>query len=173
MKTLKQNIPSFKAEVMKFVTCIRFCSVDLHGKKPYWCSYNRLFARSIVNRRHGVGYKIPPWGKGLTIDRAKDDCREQSLPAGVVWGKKCVWSCVCKWRGAPCTQSSFIVMAPGPRHTAGPTETPPPHTQADLGVGGHVRERELGPRNHVTCYFIAQPCHATLSGRRVGRPTAS
>ena len=27
--------------------------------------YSRLFARSIVNRRRGVGYKIPPWGKGL------------------------------------------------------------------------------------------------------------
>ena len=22
--------------------------------------------------------------------------------------------CVCEWRGAPCTQSSFIEMAPGP-----------------------------------------------------------
>jgi len=27
--------------------------------------YNRLFARSIFTRRRGVGYKIPPWGKGL------------------------------------------------------------------------------------------------------------
>ena len=36
------------------------------------------------------------------------------------------------------------------------------------GWGGHVRERELGPRDHVTCYFIAQPCHVTISGRRGG-----
>ena len=27
--------------------------------------YNRLFARSIVTCRRGVGVKIPPWGKGL------------------------------------------------------------------------------------------------------------
>ena len=49
---------------------------------------------------------------------------------------------------------------------SGPTETPPPHTQADLGVGGHVRERELGPRDHMTCYVIARPCHVTIPGRR-------
>ena len=29
--------------------------------------YNRLFARSILTRRHGVGNKIPPWGKGLKM----------------------------------------------------------------------------------------------------------
>ena len=80
--------------------------------------------------------------------------------------------CVCEWRGAPCTKSSFIEMAPRPRHTTGPTETPPPHTQADLGVGGRVRERELGPRDHVTCYVIARPCHVTISGRRGGGPTS-
>jgi len=45
-------------------------------------------------------------------------------------------------------------------------ETPPPHTQADLGVGGHVRERELSPCDHMTCYVIAWPCHVTVSGRR-------
>ena len=27
--------------------------------------YNRLFAQSIITRRRGMGYKIPPWGKGL------------------------------------------------------------------------------------------------------------
>ena len=59
-------------------------------------------------------------------------------------------------------------MAPGPRHTAGPTETPPPHTQADLGVGGPVRERELGPRDHLTSYVTSQPCHVTVYGRRGG-----
>ena len=77
---------------------------------------------------------------------------------------------VCKCGGAPCTHSTFIEMAPRPRHTAGPTETPPPHTQADLGVGGHVRERELGVRDHVTCYVIGPPCHVTISGRRGGDP---
>jgi len=46
--------------------------------------------------------------------------------------------------------------------------TSPPHTQADLGVGGRVRERELGPRDHVTSYVIARPCHVTVSGRRGG-----
>ena len=49
--------------------------------------------------------------------------------------------CVCEWRGAPCTQSSFIVMAPGPRHTAGPTETPPPPYTGRAGGGG-TRKRE-------------------------------
>jgi len=52
----------------------------------------------------------------------------------------------------------------------GPTETPPPHTQADLGVGGRVRERELGTRDHVTCYVITRPCHVTIPGRRGGDP---
>ena len=61
-------------------------------------------------------------------------------------------------------------MAPGPRHTAGPTETSPPHTQADLGVGGRVRERELGPCDHVTSYVIALPCHVTVSGWMGGDP---
>ena len=51
--------------------------------------------------------------------------------------------------------------------------SPPRHTQADLGVGGHVRERELSPRDHVTCYVIARPCHVTISGRSGGGPTAS
>ena len=27
--------------------------------------YNRLCARSIITHRRGMGYKIPPWGKGL------------------------------------------------------------------------------------------------------------
>ena len=27
--------------------------------------YNRLCAQSIVTRHRGMGYKIPPWGKGL------------------------------------------------------------------------------------------------------------
>ena len=44
----------------------------------------------------------------------------------------------------------------------------PPHTQADLGVGGHVRERALSPRDHVTKYVIAWPCHVTISRRRWG-----
>ena len=78
--------------------------------------------------------------------------------------------CVCEWRGAPCTKSSFIEMAPRPVCVAGPMETPPPHIQADLGVGGCVRERELGPRNHVTSYVIARPCHVNVSGRRGGDP---
>ena len=50
---------------------------------------------------------------------------------------------------------------------------PSPHTQADLGVGGHVRERELGPRDHVTCYIIAQPSHVTIPRQRGGGPTGS
>jgi len=54
----------------------------------------------------------------------------------------------------------------------GPTETPPPHTQAELGVGGHVRERELGLHDHVTFYVIARPCHVTVSRRRGGGPTS-
>ena len=29
--------------------------------------YNRLFARSIVTRRRGVGGVLLPWGKGLNI----------------------------------------------------------------------------------------------------------
>ena len=45
---------------------------------------------------------------------------------------------------------------------------PSPPYKADLGVGGHVRERELGPRNHVTSYVIARPCHVTISVRRGG-----
>ena len=53
---------------------------------------------------------------------------------------------------------------------SGPTETPPPHTQAELGVGGHIRERKLGPRDNVTCYVIAQPCHVTIFGWRGGDP---
>ena len=57
-------------------------------------------------------------------------------------------------------------MAPRPRHTAGPTETLPPHTQAELGVGGHVRERELSPRNHLTCYVLACHSHVTIPGQR-------
>ena len=76
--------------------------------------------------------------------------------------------CVCEWKGAPCTKSSFIEMAPGPRHMAGPTETPTPPTQADLKVGGHERERELGLRDHVTCYVIARPGHVSKPGRRGG-----
>ena len=43
--------------------------------------------------------------------------------------------CVCEWGGAPCTHSSFIEMVPRPVRVAGPMEIPPPHTQADLGVG--------------------------------------
>ena len=31
--------------------------------------YNRLFARSFITHRRGLGYKIPPWGKGLRTDR--------------------------------------------------------------------------------------------------------
>ena len=46
---------------------------------------------------------------------------------------------------------------------------PSPHTQADLGVGGRVRERELGPRDQVT-YVIERPCHVTISGQRGGGP---
>jgi len=42
------------------------------------CPYNRLCARSIVTRRRGMGYKIPPWGKGLKedllIDTTFDPC---------------------------------------------------------------------------------------------------
>ena len=53
---------------------------------------------------------------------------------------------------------------------AGPTENPPPHTQADLGVGGRVRERELRPRDHVTSYVITRPCHVTVSRQRGGDP---
>ena len=49
----------------------------------------------------------------------------------------------------------------------------PPNTQADLGVGGHVRERELGQRDHVTCYVIAWACHVTIPGQREGGPTMS
>ena len=47
-------------------------------------------------------------------------------------------------------------------------ETPPPHTQADLGVGGQLRERELGPHDHMTCHVIAWPGHETIPGRRGG-----
>ena len=54
------------------------------------------------------------------------------------------------------------------RTYGGPTETPPPHRQADLGVGGHVREEELSPRDHVTCYVIARPGYVTIPGRRGG-----
>ena len=50
---------------------------------------------------------------------------------------------------------------------------PSPHTQADLGVGGRVREGELSPLNHVTNYVITLPCHVTVSGRRGGGPTVS
>ena len=49
----------------------------------------------------------------------------------------------------------------------------PLHTQAHLGVGGRIRERELGPRDHVTSYVIVRPCHVTVSGQRGGGPTAS
>ena len=35
-----------------------------------------------------------------------------------------------------------------------------------------VRKRELGPRDHVTCYVIARPGHVTIPGRRGGGPTA-
>ena len=31
--------------------------------------YNRLFARSIVALCSGVGDKIPPWGKGLKLNK--------------------------------------------------------------------------------------------------------
>jgi len=44
----------------------------------------------------------------------------------------------------------------------------PPYTGRSGGGGTHKRERELGPRNHVTCYVIARPCHMTISGRREG-----
>ena len=50
-------------------------------------------------------------------------------------------------------------MAPGPRHTAGPTETPPPLYTGRSGGGGRIRERELSPRDHMTCYVITRPCH--------------
>ena len=59
-------------------------------------------------------------------------------------------------------------MAPRPVSVAGPMELPPPHTQAVLGVGGQLRERELGPRDHVTCHVIARPSHVTIPGRRGG-----
>ena len=45
---------------------------------------------------------------------------------------------------------------------------PPIHRQIDLGVGGHVRERELGPRDHMTCYVMARPGHVITSGPRGG-----
>ena len=38
--------------------------------------YNRLCARSIVNRRRGMGYTIPPWGKGLKLIYV-DLCQDQ------------------------------------------------------------------------------------------------
>ena len=44
----------------------------------------------------------------------------------------------------------------------------PPHTQADLGVGGQERERELGPHDLVTCYVIVRPCQVTIPGQRGG-----
>ena len=47
-------------------------------------------------------------------------------------------------------------------------ETPPPHTQAHLGVGVHLRERELGPRDHVTCYVIARSSQVAIPGWRGG-----
>ena len=50
----------------------------------------------------------------------------------------------------------------------GGTHGDPPHTQADLGVGGRVRERELCPRDHMTCYVIVRPCHVTIPGQREG-----
>jgi len=81
--------------------------------------------------------------------------------------------CVCEWRGAPCTHSTFIEMAPRPVSVAGPMELLPPHTQADLGMGGQLMGRELGPRDHVTCHMIAWPSHVTIPGQRGGGPTAS
>ena len=50
--------------------------------------------------------------------------------------------------------------------------SPPIHRQI-WGWGGHVRERELRPRDHVTFYVIARPCHVNISRRRGGGPTAS
>ena len=44
----------------------------------------------------------------------------------------------------------------------------PPYTGRSGGVGGRVRERELGPSDHVTCYVIARPYHVTIPGRRGG-----
>ena len=35
-------------------------------------------------------------------------------------------------------------------------------------MGGHVRERELGPHNHVTKFVIVRPGHVTIPGRRGG-----
>ena len=54
---------------------------------------------------------------------------------------------------------------------SGPHGDPSPPYTGRSGGGGRVRERELGPRDHVTCYVIAWPCHVTVSGRREGGGT--
>ena len=76
--------------------------------------------------------------------------------------------CVCKWRGAPCTHSTFIEMAPGLWHTVGPMEIPPLHTQADGGVGGQLMRRELGRRDHVLGSRDHLTGHVTIIERRGG-----
>ena len=45
-------------------TSYAFCT-PRHGGGVRIALYNRLFARSIITRCRGMGYKIPPWGKGL------------------------------------------------------------------------------------------------------------
>ena len=41
--------------------------------------------------------------------------------------------CVCKWGGAPCTHSTFIEIAPGLVHIAGPME------ESEIGEGAYEK----------------------------------
>ena len=50
---------------------------------------------------------------------------------------------------------------------------PYPPYYADLGVGGQLRERELGPCDHMTCRVITRPGHVTIPGRRGAGPIVS
>ena len=43
--------------------------------------YNCLFARSIITHCHGLGYKIPPWGKGLSNKHKGCLCSGFKFPA--------------------------------------------------------------------------------------------
>ena len=55
---------------------------------------------------------------------------------------------------------------PGRNIRWGPRRPLPPYI--GRSGGGRVRERELGPRDHVTSYVILRPCHVTISGQRGG-----
>ena len=62
-------------------------------------------------------------------------------------------------------------MAPGQRHMAGPTETPPLHTKADLGVGGtRKRERTRSVRSHDLLHHCAAGSRDHSWAERGGDP---